>query len=115
MIAYFKTNSPVNVFLLFAYALILKWYSFLHPHVPVPQPTDGFLYLRLLNFLSPAGQSAPVIYPFIVLVLTLTQAISFNNLINNEKLLPAQLFTGNGIYSYYLAFLNGGSCRLRGH
>lgn len=88
MIAFFKTNSPVNVFLLFAYAVVLKWYSFLHPHVPVPQLTDGFLYIWLLNFLSAAGQSAPVIYPFIVLVLTVTQAVSFNNLINNEKLLP---------------------------
>ena len=84
----FKTNTPVNILLLLVYAFVLKWYSFLHPHVPLPQATDGFLYFKFLNFLLPAGRSVPVIYPFIVLILTLTQAITFNNLINNEKLLP---------------------------
>ncbi|HRN58050.1 MAG TPA: hypothetical protein PLL71_16440, partial [Agriterribacter sp.] len=84
----FKTNNPVNILLLLAYAFVLKWHAFVYPHIPAPQATDGFLYLKLLNFLSPAGQSLPVIYPFIVLALTLTQAITFNSLINNEKLLP---------------------------
>ena len=84
----FKTNNPVNILVLLVYAFVLKWHSFVYPHIPLPQATDGFLYLKFLNFLSPAGQSIPVIYPLIVLVLTLTQAITFNNLVNNEKLLP---------------------------
>lgn len=88
MINSFKTNSPVNVVLLLAYAFILKWYSFLHPYIPRPQVTDGFLYHKFLNFLAPAGQVVPVIYPLVVWVLTLTQAITFNNIVNNEKLLP---------------------------
>ena len=81
----FKTNNPVNILVLLVYAFVLKWHSFVYPHIPLPQATDGFLYLKFLNFLSPAGQSIPVIYPLIVLVLTLTQAITFNNLFNNEK------------------------------
>lgn len=88
MIASFKTNSNANIFFLFAYALVLKWHSFLYPQIPVAQPTDGFLYAWLLQFLSPAGESAPVMYPFLVLILTLSQAITFNHLINNKKLLP---------------------------
>lgn len=84
----FKTNNPVNIVFLLGYAFVLKWHSFLYPHIPVAQATDGFLYLKFLNFIAPAGQALPVIYPFIVLVLTLSQAIAFNNIINNEKLLP---------------------------
>lgn len=84
----FKTSSPVNVALLIAYAVVLKIYSFLHPHIPVAQATDGFLYNKLLQFLTPFGKTLPVIYPLIVLVLILSQAITFNNLINNQKLLP---------------------------
>lgn len=84
----FKTNNPVNIVFLLGYAFVLKWHSFFYPHVPVPQATDGFLYIKLLNFISPAGQVLPVIYPLIVLVLTLTQAITLNSIINNEKLLP---------------------------
>lgn len=83
----FKTSSPVNIIYLLLYAFLLKIYSFLHPHIPVAQGTDGFLYHKILNFLSPAGNAAPIIYPLIVLVLTLTQALSFNSIINNEKLL----------------------------
>ncbi|MCO5239904.1 MAG: hypothetical protein M9904_07595 [Chitinophagaceae bacterium] len=88
MTGFFKTNSPVNIILLLVYSFVLKWHSFVYPHIPQPQPTDGFLYFKLLSFLSPAGQVVPVIYPLIVLVLTLTQAVIFNNLVNNEKLLP---------------------------
>lgn len=88
MIASFKTNSTANLFFLFAYALILRWHSFLYPEIPVSQPTDGFLYLWLLKLLSSVGESAPVLYPFLALVLTLSQAITFNHLINNRKLLP---------------------------
>lgn len=84
----FKTNNPLNIVLLLVYAFVLKWHSFVFPHIPVAQPTDGFLYLKLLSFLSPAGSAVPVIYPLIVLALTLMQAVFFNNLINNEKLLP---------------------------
>lgn len=87
MTGFFKKSTPVNIIYLLLYALLLKVYSFLHPHAPVAQPTDGFLYHWFINLLSPAGRSAPIIYPLIVLILTLTQAISFNNIINNEKLL----------------------------
>lgn len=83
----FKTSSPINIIYLLLYALLLKMYSFLHPHIPVPQATDGFLYHKFLAFISPAGAAAPIIYPVIVLALTLTQAFSFNSIFSSEKLL----------------------------
>ncbi|MFT3700735.1 MAG: DUF6427 family protein [Agriterribacter sp.] len=92
MTGFFKTNSPINFALLLVYAFVLKFYSFMHPHIPVAQPTDGFLYHKILHFLAPAGSYAPIIYPMIVLVLTLTQAIVFGNFINNQKLLPKSTF-----------------------
>ena len=87
MTGFFKKSTPVNIVYLLLYALLLKIYSFLHPHVPVAQPTDGFLYHWLLGVIGNTGKTAPIIYPFIVWVLTLTQAFTFNNFINNEKLL----------------------------
>lgn len=83
----FKTSSPINIIYLLLYAILLKLYSFLNPHIPVPQATDGFLYHKFLAVISPAGTAAPIIYPLIVLVLTLSQAFSFNRIFNNEKLL----------------------------
>lgn len=88
MIGSFKTNSPINIAFLLIYAFVLKFYAFLHPHIPVAQATDGFLYHRLLDFLKPFGKDLPIIYPIIMLTLVLWQAISFNNFINNQKLLP---------------------------
>lgn len=84
----FKTNSPLNIIFLLVYGCVLKFYAFLHPHIPVAQATDGFLYHRFLNFLASFGKEFPIIYPVIVLILVLWQAISFTNFINNQKLLP---------------------------
>jgi hypothetical protein len=84
----FKGNNPINIIILLVYAFVLKLYSFIQPHVPTAQATDGFLYHKLLKLLAPAGHTAPIIYPIITYVLIVTQAITFNNLINNQKLLP---------------------------
>jgi len=64
----------------------------MHPHIPVAQATDGFLYHRILDFLAPTGKSSPTIYPVITFVLIFTQAITFNTLINNQKLLTRPTF-----------------------
>ncbi len=88
MVETFKTNSPINIIFLLIYGCVLKFNAFLHPHIPVAQATDGFLYHRFLHFLAPMGKDFPIIYPIIVLILVLWQAISFCNFINNQKMLP---------------------------
>ncbi len=60
---------------------------FLHPTIPVPQQTDGFLFRALLQQLLGIGLSFPSVYPIIAFLLLYTQAISFNKLANDERLM----------------------------
>ncbi|MBI3883362.1 MAG: hypothetical protein HY305_03880, partial [Sphingobacteriales bacterium] len=83
----FKANNPYNTFLLLVYGLVLKLPMFLHPTIPTPQKTDGFLFKELLAQLSHIGQLAPLIYPLIAFFLLYSQAISFNKLVNDQRLM----------------------------
>ena len=83
----FKANNPYNTFLLLVYGLLLKLPVFLHPTIPVPQQTDGFLFKALLTQLSSIGNSVPVIYSFISFILLYTQAVTFNKLANDQRLM----------------------------
>ena len=60
---------------------------FLHPVQPVSQPTDGFLFRELLQQLAPAGTALPAIYPVISFILLFTQAITFNQFANRNRLM----------------------------
>jgi len=84
----FKANNPYNTFLLLVYGILLKLPSFIH-HIdkPVPQQTDGFLFKQLLLQLNTFGTSLPAIYPLITFLLLYTQAISFNQLANGQRLM----------------------------
>lgn len=83
----FKANNPYNTFLLFIYGLLLKLPSFLQPTVPRSQQIDGFLYKALLKWLQPFGSHLPVIYACIVYGLLYTQAITFNKLVIDQRLM----------------------------
>ncbi len=83
----FKANNPYNTFLLFVYGLLLKLPMFLLPNVPQPQKIDGFLYKALLKWLQPFGSGFPVIYAIIAYLLLYTQAVSFNRLVNEQRLM----------------------------
>lgn len=87
MTGIFKANNPYNTFLLFVYGLLLKLPMFLHPVIPLPQQTDGFLFKVLLNQLQKIGENIPVIYPIITFLLLYTQAITFNKLVSEQKLM----------------------------
>ena len=87
MVGIFKANNPFNTFILFIYGLLLKLCWFLHPVIPVPQQTDGFLFRELLLKLELVGGYFPVVYPLITYLLLFTQAITFNKLINDQKLM----------------------------
>ena len=84
----FKANNPYNTFLLLIYGLLLKLPMFLHPVVPTAQQTDGFLFKALLTQLTNTiGNTVTVIYPFITFLLLYTQAVTFNKVANDEKLM----------------------------
>jgi hypothetical protein len=83
----FKANNPYNTFLLLIYGLLLKLAMFLHPHIPIPQQTDGFLFKALLNKLAVIGFTIPIIYPLLTFALLYMQAITFNQLANEQRLM----------------------------
>lgn len=87
MTGIFKANNSYNNFLLLLYGLLLKLPVFLHPQVPQPQQIDGFLYKALLKWLQPVGIGLPVIYPIIAFALLYTQAVTFNKLVNDHRIM----------------------------
>ncbi len=60
---------------------------FLHPNVPEPQQVDGFLYRAILNWLKPAAIQFHLIFPIITFILLFSQAIYFNKLVNNLRIM----------------------------
>ncbi len=87
MTGVFKSNNPYNTFLLLVYGLLLKLPMFIHPAVPQAQQTDGFLFKALLTQLSGVGKSLPIIYSLLAFLLLFTQAITFNGLVNEQRLM----------------------------
>ena len=87
MTGIFKANTPYNNFLLFIYGLILKLPMFINPIRP-ELIDDGFLYKYLLKWLQPLGNAIPILYSLIAFLLLYIQAIGFNRLVNNQRLLP---------------------------
>jgi hypothetical protein len=83
----FKANNPYNPFLLLIYGLVLKFSIFWYPVIPQAQQTDGFLFKVLLSQLSGIGHAFPYIYPIIAFALLYTQAITFNKLVNDHRLM----------------------------
>lgn len=87
MTGIFKANNSYNGFLLLLYGILLKLPVFLHPKIPQPQQIDGFLYRELLKWLEPVGKGFPAIYALIAFFLLFTQALSFNKLVNDQRIM----------------------------
>ena len=60
---------------------------FLHPYAPQPQQVDGFLYRAVLNVLKPAAVQYAVIFPVITFILLYLQAVNFNKLVNDLRIM----------------------------
>lgn len=73
--------------MLFVYGLLLKLAWFISPQIPVIQKSDGFLYNQIMAFIKPKFDAFPVIYSILMYILLYTQAISFNRLLNNRRLM----------------------------
>lgn len=87
MTGIFKQKTSSNIVILLVYGLILKFNRFLHPSGPLQQPEDHFLYNWLIAFLKPLN-IAPVLYVLIAFLLLYSQALLFNRICNDQKLLP---------------------------
>lgn len=87
MVYTFRENNGFNTFLLFAYGFLLKLPYFLHPVLPAATPADGFLYYELLKESARFSHAAPAVYPIIAYLLIYTQALTFNQLIGEQRLM----------------------------
>jgi hypothetical protein len=83
----FKQKTSSNIIVLLVYGLILKFNHFLHPAGPLQQPEDHFLYNWLIGFLKPLNIH-PVLYVLFSFLLLYSQALLFNRICNDQKLLP---------------------------
>jgi hypothetical protein len=83
----FKANNPSGNALLFVYALVLKIPMFLHTSAPNVQPLDGVLYKSFLQLINPVAKGLPFIYSIITFLLLFIQAIGFNKIVNDQRLL----------------------------
>ena len=87
MTGIFKTNNPLNTFLLFIYGFLLKAAWFINPPIPEIQKSDGFLFNDILVFIKPTLDLWPVSYAIISYLLIFTQAVSLNQVINDRRLM----------------------------
>ncbi|MEO7961505.1 MAG: hypothetical protein ABIR19_08155 [Ginsengibacter sp.] len=88
MTGVFRANNPFNTFMLFVYGLLLKLTWFISPQIPAIQQSDGFLYNQVMAYIKPHLDHFPLVYSAIMYALVYTQAISFNTLMNNRRLMP---------------------------
>lgn len=100
----FRANNPFNTFMLLVYGLLLKLAWFIHPQIPVIQKSDEFLYNKILASLKPALDQYPAIYSSIAYLLLYTQAISFNALINNRRLMQKPNYLAGMSYLLITSF-----------
>lgn len=87
MTGIFRQKTSSNIIILLVYGLILKFNHFLHPAGPLQQPEDHFLYNWLIGFLKPLN-IPPVLYVLFSFLLLYSQALLFNRICNDQKLLP---------------------------
>ena len=87
MTGIFKQKTSSNIIVLLVYGLILKFNLLLHPAGPLQQPEDHFLYNWLIGFLKPLN-IPPVLYVLFTFLLLYSQALLFNRICNDQKLLP---------------------------
>ncbi len=88
MIGIFKQKASTNAFLLFLYALVLKFPLFLHPYLPVRNAEDNYLYRFILSGLHSLFGNAALPYMILSFLILFAQATLLNSICNYHKLLP---------------------------
>ncbi len=92
MIGIFKQKNPVNLLLLLILGILIKLPMFMHPHMPELRQGDGLLFAGILNFLNPAAQNFPLLYPILAFALLFVQAVVLNAFINNQRMMTKATF-----------------------
>lgn len=98
MTGIFRTNNPLNTFLLLVYGILLKFVWLAHPQIPVIHKSQGFLFYDILEAIRPYLDQFPRSYFLIAYLLIFSQAISLNQIIISRRMmqkpdfLPAMSF-----------------------
>ncbi len=87
MTGIFRTNNPLNTFLLFVYGILLRFVWLMHPQIPEIQKSNGFLFNDVLRVITPLFDNYPLGYFMIIYLLLFTQSVSFNKLIVSRRLM----------------------------
>jgi len=98
VIGTFKANNPYNNFLLVVFGIAIKMPVLLSPQAAKTFATDGILYTLLLKFLDPISVVFPLILSFFSVGLIIWQAISFNSIVNRQRLLPKHNYLAGMVY-----------------
>ncbi len=88
MTGIFKANNPPNNVLLLLYGILLKMHLFIQPPAPQVQAADAVLYQSLVMGLLKVFQGSQLVFSIIAFILLYIQAISFNKLVNDLRLMP---------------------------
>ena len=98
MTGIFRTNNPLNTFLLLVYGILLKFAWLLHPQIPVIHKSYGFLFNDIMELIHSYFEAFPKFSFFIAYLLIFSQAITFNQILISRKMmqkpnyLPAMSF-----------------------
>lgn len=87
MTGIFRTNNPLNTFLLFVYGILLKFAWLSHPQIPVVDPSYGFLFNDLIRFVKPYFDAFPKSYFLVAYLLLFSQAITLNQVIISRRMM----------------------------
>ena len=88
MIGIFRQKNSTNALLLLIYALVLKFFIFLHPVLPTVLKGDNYIYRFLLNAINTVFHQSAIPYAILTFLLLFTQATLFNSICNYDRLLP---------------------------
>ena len=86
MIGTFKQKNPGNLIMIFVLGILLKLPWLFGRSAVVIRPQDGFLYDRLIKFLSPLAAVFPSVYGTLAFLLIFWQAYLLTVFINNQRL-----------------------------
>ncbi len=92
MTGIFRTNNPLNTFLLFVYGILLKFAWLSHPLIPAIHPSDGFLFYDILGAIKPYLDEFPKSYFLITYLLLFFQAVALNQIIISRRMMQKPNF-----------------------
>jgi hypothetical protein len=92
VVGIFRQKNAGNALVLLLYALLLKFYIFLHPFMPVLHKEDNYLYRFILTGLNSLFGNSSLPYAILTFLLLFSQATLFNSICNYHKILPKTNF-----------------------